>query len=462
MSSLQNSQEQTLQKLLKKGSSSDFGKAHQFHLLKSIDDFVEAIPLGDYASHKAYWGDFNNSYRSTWPGKIVLLGKTSGTDKAGAKFIPISKDFMRSNRLSFLSYMNALRKKGLINLHDLLFKQAFFMGSQADHQRFYGKTAENMSYYALQTAPNYIKKRIVPAIWELNNYHLHEVLEHINQNAPQWNVYGISGFPNWMTMLAHKIKDSRGLDLKTLWPHAKFYMYSGMDINPYLTSLRSTLGDIPFLETFVATEGFYGYQLPSEPGMRLNLGSGIFYEFLSTDGLNEWVRTPEPGIRYQLVVSTNTGLWRYQTGDTICFINSTHFKFSGRVSDTLNLMGELITADQIQRVIEKIRLKTNANIKGISILPYKDEQGYQHFWFIHSSPQINLSLQELDEWVSQENITYRDYRLQATGMRTAKIIHCDEALLMSYLKSKNKLHAQAKIPLVLPVNEPYFSQFISS
>jgi hypothetical protein len=454
-------QEYTLNKLLRKGIHSDFGKAYQFSKLKSIYDFQHNVPIGDYQSHKQFWGDFEDSYQSTWPGKIVLLGKTSGTDKNGSKHIPIMKEFMNSNRNSFIKYMNVLRKNGLINLNDILFKKAFFIGSQSDNDKTAGLLVDNMSFYALNNAPSYIKNRIVPNFSNSNNLNLNQVLIYISEHAKKWDIYGISGFPNWIMQVSEKLKKVHGQDLKSIWPNRKFYIYSGMDITPYLAGLRSSLGNIPFLETFVATEGFYGYQFPDEPGMRFNFNSGIFFELLATTPDESLVNNPIPGTKYQLVVSTNTGLWRYKTGDCISFINENNFKFSGRISDTLNLMGELITSEQIQLIIQQLSTEINSEIKFITILPYKINNWCQHFWFICTNKGIEISHSKLDEIVSNNNITYNDYRQNNSGMLCAQIIPLNESVFLQFLANKNKLNAQSKIPLVLPVNEPYFSDLIN-
>lgn len=453
-------QEKTLIQLLRKGANSDFGKTYQLSKIKSISDFQQMVPIGDYQSHKQFWGDFKHSYQSTWPGKIVLLGKTSGTDKNGSKHIPIMQAFMKSNRNSFIKYMNVLRKNGLITFQDILFKKTFFIGSQSDYQLTAGLVADNMSFYALNTAPSYIKNRIVPHLSETNNLNLKELLNYISEHAKTWEIYGISGFPNWIMQVSESIKKVYGQDLKSIWPNSKFYMYSGMDITPYLTGLRNTLGDIPFLETFVATEGFYGYQFPYEPGMRFNFGSGIFFELLATTNDESLVNNPIPGTKYQLVVSTNTGLWRYKTGDCITFLNENHFKFSGRLRDTINVMGELVTSEQIQLIVKQLSVEIKSDINFITILPYKVDTMCRHYWFICTNKTIEISHSKLDEIIASNNITYKDYRLNNSGMLCAQLVPINESIFMQYLANKNKLHAQSKIPLVLPVNEPYFMNLI--
>lgn len=64
------SQEKTLQQLLKEGAKSDYGIHYNMSSIRGVSDFEDKIPVGDYHSHKAFWGDFRGNYRSTWPVKL--------------------------------------------------------------------------------------------------------------------------------------------------------------------------------------------------------------------------------------------------------------------------------------------------------------------------------------------------------------------------------------------------------
>jgi hypothetical protein len=124
-------------------------------------------------------------------------------------------------------------------------------------------------------------------------------------------------------------------------------------------------------------------------------------------------------------------------------------------------MGELITSEQIHLIIQQLSTEINSEIKFITILPYKINNWCQHFWFICTNKGIEISHSKLDEIVSNNNITYNDYRQNNSGMLCAQIIPLTESVFLQFLANKNKLNAQSKIPLVLPVNEPYFSDLIN-
>src|SRR5690606_1062920 len=98
--------------------------------------------------------------------------------------------------------------------------------------------------------------------------------------------------------------------------------------------------DMNYVETYNASEGFFGIQDQKDSNeLLLMLDYGIFYELIPMDsfaGTESKVvirlEDAEIGINYALVISSNAGLWRYILGDTIQFTNTLpyRFKITGR------------------------------------------------------------------------------------------------------------------------------------
>ena len=87
--------------------------------------------------------------------------------------------------------------------------------------------------------------------------------------------------------------------------------------------------------------------------MLLMLDYGIFYEFIPMDKFdqNNFQAIPleevEIGKNYAMVISTNSGLWRYLIGDTVRFTSIQPFriKISGRTKHYINAFGEELMID---------------------------------------------------------------------------------------------------------------------
>jgi hypothetical protein len=454
----------TLEKLLKKAASTSFGKTYQFSKIKSPEAFQSQVPLGDYASHSDWWGRFDAAVNPLWPEPFQILAKTSGSTNKGSNYFPITKDQLKSNKTSLAYFLFQLKKAGILSWKELLFNQIFFLGSVPDDKKAFGMTAEYMSVYGLQKTPKWLKSRIVPGLDLEDLQEFNAIKKMCARKARDWDIRILSGFPCWIAQIAEEICEINGAEhLKEIWPELKCYLYSGMDIAPYRKRLEKTLQSIPILETYVGTEGFYGYQLPGEPGMRLNLKSGIYFEFLSTEDQEKLVvHQPKAGCTYELVISSNGGLWRYRTRDLISFIDSEckYFKFAGRDQDAINLMGELLNIAQIKTVIQWMQNIQSLEIIYITILPYNLENKIGHAWLVCSRNGHLPDAMELDEKVMEQNEFYAGLRKQDEGLLPTKLIQLEASIFEDFLKKGTGLHTQRKIPLCLPRNQEYFLEIV--
>src|SRR5690606_32014026 len=136
-----------------------------------------------------------------------------------------------------------------------------------------------------------------------------------------------SGIPPWVQMYFERLQDKSGKKIGELFPHFSLFIYGGVNYEPYRAKMEHLIGrKVDSIELFPASEGFFAYQdSQKEKGMLLLLNSGIFYEFIKADEFfNEnpkriTIKDVELDINYVLIVSTNAGLWAYNTGDTVLF-----------------------------------------------------------------------------------------------------------------------------------------------
>src|SRR5690348_10099723 len=103
-----------LKKLLKKACFTEFGQQYRFdEILLSKDParkFQELVPVHDY--NRIY----NNWWKKTlegipdvaWPGKIRYYALSSGTSEAASKYIPVTKELLRSNTVNYLRQLLSL------------------------------------------------------------------------------------------------------------------------------------------------------------------------------------------------------------------------------------------------------------------------------------------------------------------------------------------------------------------
>src|SRR5688572_21065530 len=104
-----------LKKLLKKARHTEFGQQFYFdqilmdrHIFKK---FQEQVPTYDYNTlYKEFWHrTLQNLPDVCWPGRIKFFALSSGTSESASKYIPITQDLMRGNRLVMIKQLLSLR-----------------------------------------------------------------------------------------------------------------------------------------------------------------------------------------------------------------------------------------------------------------------------------------------------------------------------------------------------------------
>src|SRR6476620_3164175 len=97
-----------LKKLLKKARFTEFGQKYRFdeilfnrHIGK---EFQDKVPVHDYNKiYEEWWKKTLDGVPDvTWPGKIKYYALSSGTSESASKYIPVTKDLLRSNTINYI------------------------------------------------------------------------------------------------------------------------------------------------------------------------------------------------------------------------------------------------------------------------------------------------------------------------------------------------------------------------
>lgn len=290
-----------------------------------------------------------------------------------------------------------------------------------------------------------------------------EKREKIARAAIRENVTNLSGVPSWMLSVLTRVMDISGkTHLEDVWPGIEVFFHGGVSFTPYREQYRQliTQPDMHYMETYNASEGFFGLQTDlQDRAMLLMIDYGIFYEFIPMDEIDR--ETPnvvplwgvETGKNYAVVISTSAGLWRYMIGDTVKFTQKNPYKFiiTGRTKFFINAFGEELIVDNAENGLKAACEATSAQIREYTAAPvYMDAHGKcRHQWLIEFAKEpesltdfahiLDLKLQEINS--DYEAKRYKDITLQHL-----EIIPARKHLFDDWLKSKGKLGGQHKIP----------------
>lgn len=214
------------------------------------------------------------------------------------------------------------------------------------------------------------------------------------------------------------------------------------------------------IEIYNASEGFFGIQPQNSINdFLLMLDYGIFYEFMPYEEFNQkepktiTIADVEKGKTYAVVISTNAGLWRYQLGDTIKFTSTQPHRFviDGRTKQFINVFGEELMVSNADKAIEIAAEKCNVNVTEYSAAPvfFKENKSGAHEWIIEFE-NVPADLTKfkycLDNALKSLNSDYETKRYQDMILRAPQIIAVKKGTFYEWLKSKNKLGGQNKIP----------------
>jgi hypothetical protein len=214
------------------------------------------------------------------------------------------------------------------------------------------------------------------------------------------------------------------------------------------------------METYNASEGFFGIQDDSgRSDMLLMLDYGVFYEFIPSDKLD--TESPqaytlgevEKGVNYAIVISTNGGLWRYLIGDTIIFTSTDPYRFriSGRTRNFINAFGEEVIVENADKALETACEGTGAIISEYTAGPvYMGETSRgTHEWIIEFEKvpdDINKFTNLLDDTLKLINSDYEAKRQKDINLVKPIVRIVPQGTFNKWLKSKNKLGGQNKVP----------------
>jgi GH3 auxin-responsive promoter len=452
-------QQSIFAQLIKDAANTVFGKEHNFQAIQSYQDFRTNVPLRDYEQFKPYINRIKEGEQNIlWKGKPIYFAKTSGTT-SGAKYIPISAESISNHidsaRNALLCYMAETGKTEFADG-----KMIFLSGSPV-LERTGGIPTGRLSGIVNHFIPRYLRNNQLPS-YETNCIEDWETkLGNIVAETRNENMTLISGIPPWMQMYFDwLLTETPGKKIKDIFPDLQVIVHGGVNFEPYSGKLKETLGgEVDFIETFPASEGFFAYQYARETdGLLLNTNSGLFFEFVPVQEMGNEHPTRlslaevQTDVNYALIVSTNAGLWAYSIGDTVRFTSLAPYKIvvTGRISHFISAFGEHVIGEEVDFAVQKAAKECNVNIIEFTVAPVVDVVGElpYHEWLIEFDqiPQdIDAFRMQLDKYMCQKNIYYNDL-ITGRILQPLKINMLRRNSFIEYMKSVGRLGGQNKVP----------------
>jgi hypothetical protein len=441
----------------------EFGKQHGFSSIKTYKDFTDRVPVTDYEkSHKNIERSKNGEGNIFWPTEIRWFAMSSGTTNTKSKFIPVSQDSLLECHYAAAKDLLCMYLNN--NPQSRLFKgKGLRLGGSKKLDKKAGTVSGDLSSILIDNMPFWADYSSTPgnevalmADWETK-------MPAIVQETLQENVTSLAGVPSWMMVLLNNVLETTGKEnILEVWPAMEVFFHGGVSFEPYSEPFKKLLpaDHIKYYETYNASEGFFAIQDSNDSKeLLLMLDYGIFYEFIPM----ETYGTPDEkvipleqvamGKNYAVIITTNAGLWRYSIGDTVRFTSTSPYriKVTGRTKHHINVFGEELVIENADNALNMTLQDFPCAIKDYTVAPIfmEGKSKGAHEWLIefsHEPVDFSAFAKALDLNLQKVNSDYEAKRYNNTTLNQPVIHKAVSGLFYNWLKSKNKLGGQHKIP----------------
>lgn len=481
-----------LRKNLRVSAQTVFGKQHGFGAIAAIEDdeeminaFRKSMPINDWYVFKDHIEAMRERGEPDvlWPGRVGHFAQTSGTT-AGDKYIPVSPEMFRSNYLASLDIFAHLINRG-VHPERMMGGRCLFLGGSTD-----------LEYNEVGIATGDLSGLVTPLIkWPLSTIyspgpevalmsHWPDKIEAMAQMAIDQDIRFISGMPSWALVLIDRVielANQRGIKAKCardVWPNLEVFVHGGVNYTPFIERMAIAFSGDPKIdfpcrqELYPASEGFIAMQdNADEPGMRLLVDNGTFYEFVPRDQIDDenpevlscW--EVEKGKQYVVVMSTNAGLWRYIIGDVVEFDSipnspdgrggdgPARLRIVGRHRHFINAFGENLIGEHIEDGVSAGSQASGLTIGEFTAAPVYPSQSNRaglevavEFDCQPDPEQLRVFGRAFDENIKAANVDYNTKRSDSLGMTEPTITVLPGGTFHRWLEEKGKLGGQHKCP----------------
>jgi len=456
-------QEELLLNLVRLSEDTIIGKQYDFQSIRNYQTFTERVPVSTYEELEPLIERTRTGEQNVfWHESIKWFAKSSGTTNAKSKFIPVSESALgdchyKGSKDLLCMYLNNNENS------EMFLGKSLRLGGSSQIYENNNSSFGDLSAILIENMPMWAEFSSTPSNKVSLMSEWESKLTAIINETKTENVTSFAGVPSWMLVLLNRIlSETNNSNLLELWPNLEVYFHGGVNFEPYREQYQKILPnkDFKYYEIYNASEGFFAIQdLNYSNDLLLMLDYGIFYEFIPMDTFG----TPNQKViplsevelfkNYAIVITTNSGLWRYLIGDTVRFtsLNPFRIRVTGRTKHHINVFGEELMVENTDQAIAKTCSQLNCEVKDYTVAPIfmKNKEKGSHEWMVEfkKAPQDILLFQKiLDETLQTVNSDYEAKRYNNMTLNQLKLNVARENLFYDWLKENDKLGGQHKIP----------------
>lgn len=470
-------QEKEFASLMKNGSDTLFGKEHGLSPASSYEEFSKKVPVRDYNMFSPYIERVRRGEDYIlWNEKIRWFAKSSGTSSDRSKYIPISPSNLDGCHYKGFKTLLASYISNNPSSRIFLGKALTLGGSVTMDELGSGSTLSgDLSAILLKNSPKVAEMVRTPSKRDAMEADFDKKTEIICKVCSKQDITNFSGVPSWNLVMLRKILEyNNARYLTDVWPRIELFMHGGISFEPYRDQYRELIptDQMHYVENYNASEGYFALQDdPSERGMMLTLRNGVFYEFIPMDKVEDYlngcerraltVADVEKEKDYAMVITTNSGLWRYLIGDCVRFTSLYPHRIiiSGRTQLFINAFGEELMIHNAEEAVSAVSSSMHLSVTDYTVAPRfmsGDNGKGAHEWCMEFSPESTQRMKdpeirerfvtELDNALRRGNSDYDAKRCNDTTMQRLVLHLLPPGTFYRWMESRKKIGGQNKVP----------------
>lgn len=460
-------QERTLLEHVRSAADTEFGRAHHFTRIKRYQDFAQAVPTRTYADFEPLLQRMRNGEHDVlYPGFVYYWGQSSGTSHTRAKIkcLPISKEQIRWQQAAGFDIVARYLTEWGDREYPGGYQLGLFPPSIIKEE---GPVAVASNPAIMQLHWPYPAKLLqLPKVPVRDIPDYDEKLRAIAEAYLDYDVWALTGTTCWYSVLfdqllaAAKRRGMNAQHIQDIWPNLRVLFAGGVPAEPYRPLIEGRVGrPLAILENYSATEGGFFATVDSRThtSMLMIPDRGVFFEFGSRDGKRVPLWEVEPGVEYSVLLTTCSGLFAYEIGDSIRFESTFphRMRFVGRAAGVLSLTQELMTTVEIERAVAQ----ANRAARGTSVdFSASCEHGvdgsakgrYVLFIEFDQEPADLAAFGEaFDQELCAQNWVYREHRAKDVAILPPVVRPLSRGATHAFMQTLGPRSFQQKFPHIV-------------
>lgn len=475
-------QEKFLFTLLEKLKDTAVGKERGYANIKTIEQFQAQTPIQHYSDLKPYIervlaGETNVLYPEP-PTHWIQTSGTTGSPKLFPYNTEFEKSFFTSGKTHLNCFIYRVGSQALKTLEGegLLIHASGNCGTMGT-----GSTKKTLAFVSGWIAKHSSPENpFAPPIdiqliedWE-------ERMLQIGVYYVQRNLTRLAGITSYALMFLQEIETAFGgklfsvlaennperaaelqqfyredgkLKISRIWPNLLCLQLAGIDPYKYKSWIHQNLPESLIFQSYLGSEGSYGFQYDiNNPAMVL-MPNNAFYEFLDVEEYMNWkfdkgitptrytVANVKPGKEYVFCISNYLGFTTYIPGDIIKIVSTEPvlFLYSQRLGKDVNIAAEKMSETHIKVALSEAIRKNPCVHREYLCTAVIEPRPHYVVAIDFSTPPQNLDqfATDIEQSILELNVSYTDVR-KANILQPLRVISLPDGEFDRYILAKTK------------------------